>query len=56
MDLVPYKCDIALGFLASVTEKNPFKDLPKKWADYNDETLQNRLIHRLFPVFRSIYS
>jgi hypothetical protein len=56
MDLVPYKCGIALGFLASVTEKNPFKDLPKKWAEYNDETLQNRLIHRLFPVFRSIYS
>ena len=56
MDLVPYKCGIALGFLASVTEKNPFKDLPKKWAEYNDQTLQNRLIHRLFPVFRSIYS
>ena len=56
MDLVPYKCGIALGFLASVTEKNPFKDLPKQWAEYNDETLQNRLIHRLFPVFRSIYS
>jgi uncharacterized ferredoxin-like protein len=54
-DLVPYKCGIALGFLASVTEKNPFKDLPKKWAEYNNETLQNRLIHRLFPTFRSIY-
>ncbi len=55
MDLLPYKCDIALGFLASVTEKNPFMDLPREWAEYNDETLQNRLIHRLFPVFRSIY-
>ncbi|RJP31895.1 MAG: hypothetical protein C4536_06990 [Actinobacteria bacterium] len=56
MDLLPYKCDIALGFLASVTEKNPFMDLPREWAEYNNETLQNRLIHRLFPVFRSIYS
>lgn len=56
MDLLPYKCDIALGFLASVTEKNPFLDLPREWAEYNNETLQNRLIHRLFPVFRSIYS
>lgn len=56
MDLLPYKCGIALGFLASVTEKNPFADLPKQWAEYNDETLQNRLIHRLFPTFRSIYS
>lgn len=56
MDLIPYKCGIALGFLASVTEKNPYKDLPKQWAEYNNETLQNRLIHRLFPVFRGIYS
>lgn len=56
MDLLPYKCGIALGFLASVTEKNPFKDLPKKWAEYNNETLSNRLIGRLFPTFRSIYS
>ncbi|MFW6113923.1 MAG: DUF2148 domain-containing protein [Actinomycetota bacterium] len=56
MDLMPYRCGIALGFLASVTEKNPFKDLPRRWAEYNDQTLQNRLIHRLFPVFRSIYS
>jgi uncharacterized ferredoxin-like protein len=54
-DLVPYKCGIALGFLASVTEKSPFKDLPKKWAEYNNETLENRLINRLFPTFRSIY-
>jgi uncharacterized ferredoxin-like protein len=56
MDLLPYKCGIALGFLASVTEKNPFRDLPKKWAEYNNETLSNRLIGRLFPTFRSIYS
>jgi uncharacterized ferredoxin-like protein len=54
-DLLPYKCGIALGFLASVTEKNPFKDLPRDWAEYNNETLQNRLINRLFPTFRSIY-
>lgn len=56
MDLLPHKCGIALGFLASVTEKNPFKDLPKKWAEFNNETLSNRLIGRLFPTFRSIYS
>lgn len=56
MDLVPYRCGIALGFLASVTEKSPFRDLPRQWAEYNNETLQNRLIHRLFPTFRSIYS
>jgi uncharacterized ferredoxin-like protein len=56
LDLLPYKCGIALGFLASVTEKNPFKDLPRKWAEYNNETLSNRLIGRLFPTFRSIYS
>ncbi|MDD3717401.1 MAG: DUF2148 domain-containing protein [Actinomycetota bacterium] len=55
MGLLPYKCDIALGFLAAVTEKSPFADLPREWAEYNDETLQNRLIHRLFPTFRSIY-
>ncbi|MBN2027426.1 MAG: hypothetical protein JW854_11770 [Actinobacteria bacterium] len=55
MDLLPYKCGIALGFLASVTEKSPFADLPREWAEYNDETLSNRLIDRLFPTFRSIY-
>lgn len=55
MDLLPYKCGIALGFLASVTEKSPFADLPREWAEYNDQTLSNRLIDRLFPTFRSIY-
>ncbi|NPV58130.1 MAG: hypothetical protein HPY75_00540 [Actinobacteria bacterium] len=53
--LVPHKCGIALGFLASVTEKSPFRDLPKAWDEYNNLALQNRLINRLFPVFRSIY-
>jgi uncharacterized ferredoxin-like protein len=56
MNLVPYKCGIALGLLVSVTEKSPFRDLPRDWAEYNNETLANRLIHRLFPTFRSIYS
>lgn len=56
MDLLPYKSGIALGFLASVTEKSPYQDLPKRWAEYNNETLSNRLIGRLFPTFRSIYS
>ncbi len=55
MDLLPYRCGIALGFLASVTEKSPFADLPRDWAEYNNETLSNRLIDRLFPTFRSIY-
>jgi uncharacterized ferredoxin-like protein len=56
MGLTPYKSDIALGFLASVTEKSPFKDLPKDYDKYNAATLENRLIGRLFPTFRSIYS
>jgi uncharacterized ferredoxin-like protein len=56
MGLVPYKAGIAIGLLLSVTEKNPFRDLPKQYADYNANTLQNRLIGRLFPTFRSIYS
>jgi len=55
MGLVPYKCGIALGFLASVTEKSPYRDLPKAWDEYSNMALQNRLINRLFPVFRSIY-
>ena len=55
MGLVPYRCGIALGFLASVTEKSPYRDLPRRWDEFNDETLSNRLIHRLFPTFRSIY-
>ncbi len=56
MGLVPYKAGIALGLLLSVTEKSPFKDLPKAYAEYNAGTLENRLIGRLFPTFRSIYS
>ncbi len=56
MGLTPYKCDIALGFLASVTEKSPFKDLPRQYDQYNAAVLENRLIGRLFPTFRSIYS
>jgi len=56
MGMLPYKAGIALGMLISVTEKNPFKDLPKQYADYNAATLENRLIGRLFPTFRSIYS
>jgi uncharacterized ferredoxin-like protein len=55
MGLLPYRCGIALGFLASVTEKSPYADLPRKWAEFNNETLQDRLINRLFPTFRSIY-
>lgn len=55
MGLVPDKCGIAMGFLVSVTEKSPFRDLPRDWHLYNNQTLQNRLINRLFPVFRSIY-
>jgi uncharacterized ferredoxin-like protein len=55
MGLTPYKSDLALGFMASVTEKNPFKDLPKDYAKYNSAELENRLIGRLFPTFRSIY-
>ncbi|MHB8780186.1 MAG: ferredoxin domain-containing protein [Candidatus Geothermincolia bacterium] len=56
MGLVPYRSGIALGMLLSVTEKNPFKDLPREYADYNSATLENRLVGRLFPTFRSIYS
>ncbi|HEY5514567.1 MAG TPA: DUF2148 domain-containing protein [Geomonas sp.] len=56
MGLTPYKSDVALGFLASVTEKSPFKDLPKNYEQYNSASLENRLIGRLFPTFRSIYS
>lgn len=56
MGLTPYKSDVALGFLASVTEKSPFKDLPRNYDQYNSASLENRLIGRLFPTFRSIYS
>ncbi len=56
LGLLPYKAGIALGMLVSVTEKNPYKDLPKEYADYNAGTLENRLIGRIFPTFRSVYS
>ena len=56
MGLLPRDTGFALGVGISVTEKSPFRDIPKRYDEMNQRTMNDRIIQRLWPQFRSIYS
>ena len=56
MGILPKDTGFAMGMAISVTEKSPFRDIPKKYADINQRSMKDRMINRLWPQFRSIYS
>ena len=56
MEIVPKATGFAIGVGISVTEKSPFRDIPLRYGEINDKTMNDRIIQRLWPQFRSIYS
>lgn len=56
MGLLPRTTGFALAVAISVTEKSPFRDIPLKYDEINQRTMNDRMINRLWPQFRSIYS
>lgn len=56
MKILPRNTGFALAMGISITEKSPFRDIPKRYADINPRTMNDRMINRLWPQFRSIYS
>ncbi|MDA8408517.1 MAG: DUF2148 domain-containing protein [Deltaproteobacteria bacterium] len=56
MGLVPRDTGFALAVAISITEKSPFRDIPLRYAEMNERTMNDRIIKRLWPQFRSIYS
>ncbi|HCY86583.1 MAG TPA: hypothetical protein DHV36_15725 [Desulfobacteraceae bacterium] len=56
MGILPRETGFALGMGLSVTEKSPFRDIPKNYAEINQRSMNDRMINRLWPQFRSIYS
>ncbi|MBW2595566.1 MAG: hypothetical protein JRC93_06265 [Deltaproteobacteria bacterium] len=56
MEIVPKATGFAIGVGISVTEKSPFRDIPLRYDEINDKTMNDRIIQRLWPQFRSIYS
>ncbi len=56
MGILPRDTGFALAMGISVTEKSPFRDIPKNYADINQRSMNDRMINRLWPQFRSIYS
>lgn len=56
MGILPKDTGFAIGVAVSVTEKSPFRDIPKRYAEINPRTMNDRMIQRLWPQFRSIYS
>jgi uncharacterized ferredoxin-like protein len=56
MGIVPKNTGFALAVAISVTEKSPFRDIPLKYDEINQRTMNDRIIQRLWPQFRSIYS
>lgn len=54
--LLPKATGFALAVAISVTEKSPFRDIPKRYDEINERTMNDRTIQRLWPQFRSIYS
>ena len=56
MNIVPKSTGFALAVAISVTEKSPFRDIPKRYDEINQTTMNDRIIQRLWPQFRSIYS
>ncbi|GEM_PF-207062 len=56
LGMLPHDTGFAVGVGISVTEKSPFRDIPIDYDKYNDRTMKDRIINRLWPQFRSIYS
>jgi len=56
MKILPKATGFSLGVAISVTEKSPFRDIPLKYDEINQRTMNDRIIQRLWPQFRSIYS
>jgi len=56
MKIVPRDTGFAVAVAISVTEKSPFRDIPLRYDEMNDRTMNDRIIQRLWPQFRSIYS
>jgi uncharacterized ferredoxin-like protein len=56
MRILPKATGFALAVAISVTEKSPFRDIPLKYEEINERTMNDRIIKRLWPQFRSIYS
>ena len=56
MGILPKNTGFAVGVGISITEKSPFRDIPLDYHKYNNRTMQDRIINRLWPQFRSIYS
>ena len=56
MGLLPRATGFALAVAISITEKSPFRDIPIKYDEINQRTMNDRMINRLWPQFRSIYS
>lgn len=56
MGILPKNTGFALAMGISVTEKSPFRDIPHRYAEINQRTMNDRMIQRLWPQFRSIYS
>jgi uncharacterized ferredoxin-like protein len=56
MKILPKATGFALAVAISITEKSPFRDIPRRYAEINQRTMNDRMIQRLWPQFRSIYS
>jgi len=56
MRIVPKDTGFALALAISATEKSPFRDIPRKYSEINEAVMNDRIIKRLWPQFRSIYS
>lgn len=56
MKILPRDTGFALAMGISITEKSPFRDIPKRHAEINPRTMNDKMINRLWPQFRSIYS
>ncbi len=56
MRILPRATGFALALAISITEKSPFRDIPKRYAEINQRSMNDRMIQRLWPQFRSIYS
>lgn len=56
MRILPKDTGIAIGLALSVSEKSPFRDIPVRYDEINERTMMDRVIRRLYPQFRSIYS
>ena len=56
MKILPKNTGFALAVAISITEKSPFRDIPERYAEINQRSMNDRMIQRLWPQFRSIYS